>query len=131
MLKCGACGGGYTLIGGRHCGCANVHNRGTCGNRLAIRRDALGETVLRGLRDNLLQPELIREFVTAYQQDYNRLRREQANEQAAAQAELSKVERQVGNIVQAVKAGLFAPTMKDELGGPKRAQGEARRFDPR
>jgi phage host-nuclease inhibitor protein Gam len=63
----------------------------------------------------LVQPELIHEFVTAYQQEYNRLRREQANEQAATQAELRKIERQIGNIVEAVKADLFATTMKDEL----------------
>jgi site-specific DNA recombinase len=73
---------GYALVGARHYGCANVHNRGTCGNRLTIRRDTLEETVLRGLKDNLLQPELIHEFVTAYQREYNRLQREQANEQA-------------------------------------------------
>ena len=115
LITCGACGGGYTLVGGRHYGCANVHNRGTCGNRLTIQRDVLEETVLRGLKDNLLRPELIHEFVTAYQQEFNRLRREQANEQAQTRIELSKVERQIRNIVEAVKAGLFAPTMKDEL----------------
>ena len=43
------------------------------------------------------------------------MRREQANEQAATHAELRQVERQIGNIVEAVKAGLFALTMKDEL----------------
>jgi site-specific DNA recombinase len=32
----------------------------------------------------------------------------------AAHAELRKVERQIGNIVEAVKAGLFMPSMKDE-----------------
>jgi hypothetical protein len=47
----------------------------------------LEETVLRGLKDNLLQPEVIHEFVTTYQREYNRLRREQTNEQAAAHAE--------------------------------------------
>jgi site-specific DNA recombinase len=111
LITCGTCGGGYTLVGARHYGCANARNRGTCGNRLTIRRDALEETVLRGLKDNLLQPELIHEFVTAYQQEYNRLRREQAQ----AHAEVAKVERQIRNIVEAVKAGLFAPSMKDEL----------------
>ena len=85
LLTCGACGGGYTLVGARHYGCANTRNRGTCDNRLTIRRDVLEETVLSGLKDNLLQPELIHEFVTTYQQEYNRLRREQANEHAAAQ----------------------------------------------
>ena len=75
-------------------GCANARNRGTCDNRLTIRRDVLEETVLRGLKDNLLQPELIQEFVATYQQEYNRLRREEANEDAAAHAELAAVERQ-------------------------------------
>ena len=112
LITCGACGGGYTLVGARHYGCANARNRGTCGNRLTIRRDALEETVLRGLKDNLLRPELIHEFVMAYQKEYTRLRREQANELAQARAELAKVERQIRNIVEAVKAGLFAPAMK-------------------
>ena len=115
LLTCGACGGGYTLVGARHYGCANTRNRGTCDNRLTIRRDVLEETVLRGLKDNLLQPELIHEFVATYQQEYNRLRREQVNEQATAHAELARVERQIRNIVEAVKAGLFAPAMKDEM----------------
>ena len=75
----------------------------------------LEETVLHGLKNNLLQPELIQEFVTAYQQKHNRRRREQANEHAAAHAELARVERQIRNIVEAVKAGLFAPAMKDEM----------------
>src|SRR5208283_5168478 len=83
LITCGACGGGYTLVGARHYGCANAHNRGTCDNRLTIRRDVLEETVLRGLKDKLLQPELIHEFVTTYQQEYNRLRREQAHEHAS------------------------------------------------
>ena len=115
LITCGACGGGYTVVGARHCGCANARNRGTCGNRLTIRRDALEETVLQDLKNNLLQPELIHEFVTAYQQEYNRLRREQANEQAAAQGELARIQRQIRNIVEAVKAGMFAPAMKDEM----------------
>ena len=115
LLTCGACGGGYTLVGARHYGCANTRNRGTCDNRLTIRRDVLEETVLRGLKDNLLQPELIHEFVATYQQEYNRLRRAQTNEQAAAHAELARVERQIRNIVEAVKAGLFASAMKDEM----------------
>jgi hypothetical protein len=138
LLVCGACGGGYTLVGGRH-GCTNVHNRGTCGNRPTIRRDVLEETVLRGLdvleetvlrglNDNLLQPELIHEFVM---QEYTRFRREQANEQAATHAELGKVERQIRNIVEAVKAGLFAATMKDELAALEERKGAARRIDPR
>ncbi|MGH6742668.1 MAG: recombinase zinc beta ribbon domain-containing protein, partial [Bradyrhizobium sp.] len=123
LLTCGVCGRGYSVISERHYGCANVRNRGTCGNRLTIRRDVLEETVLRGLQANRLQRELIHEFVTAYQQEYNRLRRQQANEQAAAHADLATVERQIRNIVEAVKVGLFAPSMKDELAALEERKG--------
>ncbi len=115
LLTCGACGGGYTMVGARHYGCANARNRGTCDNRLTIRRDVLEETVLSGLKNNLFHPDLIRAFVEEYSREFNRLRREQANEQAVARAELTKIERQIRNIVDAVKAGLFAPSMKDEV----------------
>ena len=64
LLTCGVCGGAYAVVDARHYGCANVSNRGACGNRLTIRRDVLEEIVLRDLKDNLLQPELIHEFVT-------------------------------------------------------------------
>jgi site-specific DNA recombinase len=87
--------------------------------------------VLRGLKDNLLEPELIHEFVTTYQQEYNRLRREQMNEQPAAHAELARIERQIRNIVEAVKAGLFAPAMKAEVAALEERPGAAHRVDPR
>lgn len=88
-----------------------MRNGGNCDNRLTIRRDVLEETVVRGLKDNLLQPQLIHEFVATYQLEYNRFQRVHANEHA----ELARVERQIRNIVEAVKASLFAPTIKDEM----------------
>jgi site-specific DNA recombinase len=115
LLTCANCGGGYTLVGKVHYGCANLRNRGTCDNRLTIRRDVLEETVLSGLRDNLLHPDLVREFVAEYQREFNRLRQGEEAAHAATQRELTKVEREITNIIAAVKAGLFAPSMKDEL----------------
>jgi site-specific DNA recombinase len=82
---------------------------------VTIRRDVLEETVLSGLRDNLLHPDLVAEFVAEYQREYNRLRRHDEAAAAAKQRELAKVEREIANIIAAVKAGLFAPSMKDEL----------------
>jgi DNA invertase Pin-like site-specific DNA recombinase len=115
LVTCGACGGGYVLVGKRHYGCANVRNRGTCDNRLTIRRDVLEETVLSGLRQNLLHPDLIREFVSEYQKEWNRLRREEEALKGRDTAELARLERQIANIIAAVKQGLFAASMKAEL----------------
>ena len=36
LLRCGACGGGYVLVGARHYGCANSRNGGTCMNRMTL-----------------------------------------------------------------------------------------------
>jgi site-specific DNA recombinase len=115
LLTCGVCGGGYTMVGARHYGCANVRNRGTCDNRLTIRRDALEDAVLNGLKNSLLHPDLIREFVEEYSREFNRLRREQSMAQAVSRNELARVERQIRSMIEAVKDGFYVPTMKDEM----------------
>jgi DNA invertase Pin-like site-specific DNA recombinase len=115
LLSCGCCGGGYILVGKRHYGCANVHNRGTCDNRLTIRRDVLEDTVLSGLRNKLLHPDLIREFVEEYSREFNRLRREQVLSQTVARNEFAKVERQIRGIIEAIKDGFYMPSMKEEM----------------
>ncbi|WP_287255874.1 recombinase family protein [Mesorhizobium sp.] len=115
LIRCGACGGGYVLVGKTHYGCANVRNRGTCTNRLTIRRDILEETVLSGLRRNLLHPDLVREFISEYQKEWNRLRREEEALRGNHVTELARVERQIANIIGAIKQGLFASSMKAEL----------------
>ncbi len=66
MLKCGDCGGGFILVGKTYYGCANTRNKGTCSNRRTIRRDVLEARVLDGLKEQLLHPDLIAEFVRAY-----------------------------------------------------------------
>ena len=103
------------MIGARHYGCANVRNRGTCDHRLTMRRDALEDAVLNGLKRHLLHPDLIREFVEEYSREVNRLQREQAHAQSAARNELAKIERQIRGVIEAIKDGLYMPSMKDEM----------------
>ena len=43
-------------------GCANARNKGTCANRLNLRRDALEVTILEGLKRHLMDPELFKLF---------------------------------------------------------------------
>ena len=62
----------------------------------------LEETVLSGLRDNLLHPDLVREFVAEYQREFNRLRQGEEAAHAAKRRELTKVEREIVNIIEAV-----------------------------
>ena len=66
LLKCGACGGGFSKISQSHYGCSTARNKGTCHNLLAVRRDQLEATVLDGAQvDQLMQPELVTAFIVS------------------------------------------------------------------
>jgi hypothetical protein len=43
-------------------GCSTARNKGTCKNRLNIRRDGLEKRVLNGLKGHLMDPELFAIF---------------------------------------------------------------------
>ena len=77
LLKCGCCGSGYTLMNKSKYGCSASRNRGTCSNRALIARDEIEERVLDGLRERLLHPDLIAEFVAEHQREWNRLQQEE------------------------------------------------------
>jgi hypothetical protein len=56
-------GGGFSKISQSHYGCSTARNKGTCDNLLAVRRDKLEATVLEGLKDQLMHPELVTAFI--------------------------------------------------------------------
>jgi site-specific DNA recombinase len=115
LITCGPCGGGYTLVSALHYGCANARNRGTCANRLTIRRDVLEASVLNGLKEHLLRPDLVKEFMQEYQREYNRRAAEVGITRAARVQEIEKLKRQIREIIEAIKAGLRSASLASEL----------------
>ncbi|MGC0321112.1 site-specific DNA recombinase [Bradyrhizobium sp. USDA 326] len=115
LVKCGRCGGGYTMISKDLLGCATARNKGTCNNRLNIRRDALEASILNGLRTHLMEPELFKEFCEEFTREVNRLRIERRTDQDAWQSELGRVEKQIRGIISAIKDGMYQPSMKVEM----------------
>jgi len=115
LIKCGACSGGYSMVNARDYGCSNARNRGTCSNRLRIRRDELEESVLSGLKTHLMAPELVKEFIAEHNRDHNRTNAEREREHERRKEEAQKVERQIRAIIEAIKDGIRTPTMKDEI----------------
>ncbi|WP_417625030.1 recombinase zinc beta ribbon domain-containing protein, partial [Paremcibacter congregatus] len=105
MVKCGSCGGTYTLMAKNYYGCSTRHNKRTCDNKLYIRHDRLEATVLDGLRHHLIQPESFDTFCDAFTAEVNRLRRSQHASQASHQAELHKIESEIAKLITALKEG--------------------------
>jgi site-specific DNA recombinase len=62
-IRCGACGGGMSLVGGTSYGCSTARNKGTCANRRTIKRRELEAMVLEGLKAQLMAPDAVKEFV--------------------------------------------------------------------
>ncbi|MCQ6493015.1 zinc ribbon domain-containing protein, partial [Vibrio parahaemolyticus] len=58
LTKCSCCGGGYSAISASHIGCSTARNKGTCENRVNIRRDELESRVLNALRTRMLDPKI-------------------------------------------------------------------------
>ena len=103
------------MIGERLLGCSTARNKGTCTNRLTIRRDHLESTVLDGLRHHLMDPDLFEEFCDEFTRELNRLRMQEQASRVSVANELGKVKRDIKRIIEAIKAGVSPFSIKDEM----------------
>jgi DNA invertase Pin-like site-specific DNA recombinase len=115
LVKCGLCGGGYSMISQTLMGCSTARNKGTCGNRLNIRRDALEATILAGLKSRLMQPDLVKVFAEAFIAEINKLRAVQAQQVKDLQNRLQQVERRIQKLVTAIAEGEPPQALLEEL----------------
>ncbi len=115
LVKCGCCGSGYTMISKDLLGCFGARHKGICDNRLNIRRDALEKSVLQGLHTHLMEPGLFKEFCAEFTREVNRRRMERSSGLEAARRQLEKTEKQIRGIIEAIKEGMFQPSMRSEM----------------
>ncbi|MBO9477266.1 zinc ribbon domain-containing protein [Shimia sp. R11_0] len=115
LLKCACCSGGYTIVGKTNYGCANTRNKGTSDNRKTNKWEELESRVITGLKDQLLHPDLIAEFVKAYQEEHNRLSVQSSVDEAKTKRDLTQVTRQIDRIIDAIAEGMFHESMKEKM----------------
>jgi hypothetical protein len=128
LAKCGICGGGYVKISRNLFGCAAARNKGTCDNRLNIRIDTLEDTVLGSLKSRLMAPDLFKAFCQEFHREVNRLRSEENASVDGQRAELARIERRIGKLVELITDD-DAPVkaLKTELKSLEGRQGELER----
>jgi Recombinase zinc beta ribbon domain len=115
LTKCAECGGGYVMYWRDRLACFGARSRGTCTNRLTISRQEVEERVLVALREKLMRRDLFEDFCREYVRELNRLRMEHRVGLSSARTELATVERESRKLVQAIKDGVSALSIKDEL----------------
>ena len=114
LLKCGECGGGFSMVSATHAGCSNARNKGTCENRLTIKRIALEESVLETLKNHLMDERRCELFCREYTAYMNKLRMDHNASLHSYRRELQKLERDRDKIIQSIKDGVPGSVVKDE-----------------
>jgi hypothetical protein len=115
LLQCGCCGGGYTIVAKDRYGCATRRQKGLCGNTRTITRGELEARVLAGLKDRLLAPDLVKEFVQEFNAEIER-HRAAAKVRCLAQARsLAEIERKIGSMIKAIEDGMYHAAMKQRM----------------
>jgi site-specific DNA recombinase len=112
---CGACGGPMAAAGRDYLACSNARKLGTCSERKAIRRPVLEGYVLNLVRDNLMEPEAVTDFVGAYHQEVNAGRDAAAAERHLHEAELVERQAKLQGLYDAVADGLRTPGLLAQL----------------
>ena len=95
--------------------CFGARSRGTCTNRLTISRQEVEERVLVALRDKLMRRDLFEDFCREYVRELNRLRMEHRAGLTQGRTNSPASSARSGRFIQAIKDGVSALSIKDEL----------------
>ena len=117
LMRCGVCGAGFSKISATHFGCSGARNKGdtVCGNRLTIRRELLEGTVLTGLREHLMDPAIYATFAAEFVAEWNRQVAADSAGREAQRADLERVRKQIGRVVDAIADGAPPTSLREKL----------------
>lgn len=90
--------------------------KGTCDNRLNIRRDVLETSVVNGLDKHLMEPAVFKVFCEEFTREVNRTRIEQTTDLESWRNELERIDRELDKAIQAILNGVPGAKLKDRIG---------------
>ena len=106
LLHCGTCGGGFAAVGRDYLACSAARKLGSCRQRMSIRRAVLEEAVLQLLKDRLMQPEAVAQFIKAVGNETNAGSGTASARTAQLQSERAAVARKLEGLYDAIADGL-------------------------
>ncbi len=112
---CASCGGALASVGKDYLACNAARKQGVCDNITGVRRSTLESLVIDALRTNLMQPDDVEEFISAFTMEWNRLSAEAGAQQAHDAAMLNSIQRKIDRIIDAIADGIRTSDMKEKL----------------
>jgi hypothetical protein len=105
------------MAGRNRLACFGAREKGTCDNRLTIRRDEVEARVLKVLEEKLLRQDLFDEFCEEFTREMNRLRMEHRASLSTAAREIERLDARRKKLIEMVREGAALSVVKDELNG--------------
>lgn len=115
LLRCGVRGGSYTVVACDRYGRASHRNRGTCSNDATVVRQAIERRTLDGLKDRLMAPDLVAEFMRAYHAEVSRLNADREATYEASRRERETIQRRIAGILDGIERGVVTESTRDRL----------------
>src|SRR5208282_3111238 len=95
-----------------------------CTNTARLRQSHLEARVLDALSRQLMQPGLVNTFIEEFTRTWHQTLAQTAGREDEHSRELQIVERQIGNLVDAIADGLRSPDIQQRLGNLERRRAE-------
>ncbi len=117
LLKCAECGANYVIVDRYRYGCAKHKDRGAaaCSNGLKVDRSLVERTVLHTLKKRLLTPEALEHFRLSLSPEASRQLDDACGDVKRVGKRLDDVKRQIGRLIDSIKAGIDPIILRDEL----------------
>ena len=120
FLRCGSCGSGMSMHDRDKSGririrCSTVHESGTCDNTARIQLERIETAVLDGMRAQLADPDLIKAYVKAYNEERQRLAADNIRNRSRIEARLAEAQRELDRAVQNLIKGRLSEEEADAV----------------
>ena len=138
LIRCNSCGSNYVISGKDYYRCAGQKDRGTCSNKLSVRKGSLEAATLSVLQSHLLTEQHARHFADEYRREAERMLLDSSRSEDHLRAKLERIDLELENLSKNALAGLISPTIMRMISEREKEkeqlQGEiadrARRYPP-
>lgn len=127
LVSCGCCGGNYVIISANLWGCTTNRQKGTCTNGRRITTEQLEARVLDGLKNHLLDPELVRLAIKRAHEIGAADEKERARAKSRLDRKLGDIQVKVDRLVNAIANGADIDEVKSALAAAKADRAAAER----
>ena len=115
LIRCGLCGGSFTVKNRDKLACSTHREKSTCGNNRTIRIGELEDRVIDGLRGRLLSPEKIANLVREYSDERAKLHAEDRRQRGELARRIGQLGQRIRRLVEAIADGTATRATHEQL----------------